>query len=341
MSRPQYIAEISGNHGGDIKKAKALISIAAECGADWVKLQTFEPEQMCINPFITVPDGEWKGQPMQELYRKTHTPKAWHAELFAKAKACGIGIFSTPFHPDDVAFLETLNCPMYKVASFEANDHRLIRAIAETGKPIIISTGIVTPDEVEDTLMAYYDSFPGHPDDADITLLICASKYPAEPKDYNLSRIQSWREYFRSYSVNIGLSDHTLGSVIAAGATALGATMIEKHLCWVREFDTPTEDAKFSATPEQFHDMVETCNEIAAACNPRIMSAHDVPNRKLRRGLYFAKDVPEGAVITPDCLTTSRPCLGLGAERCDEVAGMLAERHIASGEPVLFDMLKR
>lgn len=255
---PFIVAELSANHLGSLSRARALVDCAAAAGADAIKLQTFTPEQM-VDPGSTMTSGPWAERDLLDLYREAHTPRQWHAELFDQARALGMVAFSSAFHPDDVDFLETLGCPIYKIASFELTDRNLITRAARTGKPLIMSTGMAALEEIGAAVDAAFGC-------QDLTLLRCTSAYPAPAADANLlaGRALSGYTFGRiAYGTSWGLSDHTLGSSVAIAATALGATVIEKHLTLARADGGP--DAGFSLEPREFAQMVKACREAKAA----------------------------------------------------------------------------
>jgi len=249
----RIVAELSANHLGSLDRALSIVQAAARAGADAVKLQTFTPEQMAA-PGARIPSGPWFGREAIELYREAHTPREWHASLFALAHDLGIEAFSSVFHPDDVDFLETLGCPRYKIASFELTDHALIRYAARTVKPIIISTGMATEDEIARAAWAADDS-------PHLTLLKCTSAYPAPASEANLLTMQRLTVFPRCRAY--GLSDHTMGIGVAVAAAALGATMIEKHLTLARS--DGGLDAAFSMEPAEFAQMVTECRRAVEA----------------------------------------------------------------------------
>lgn len=253
-SSPFIVAEISGNHLGSEDRTIQLIDVAASCDADAVKFQCFTPEQMA-DPGVIIESGPWAGKELLTLYRETHTPREWFPLLFAHARASRILPFASVFHPDDVDFLETLGCEMYKISSFEILDLPLIRHAARTGKPLVISTGMASFDEIYEASLIASGSGAGG-----VTLLKCTSAYPADSSDANLATM---KELMRLGWERIGLSDHTLGLAVPVAATALGATMIEKHLCLSRADGGP--DAAFSSEPAEFAAMVVACREAAAA----------------------------------------------------------------------------
>lgn len=252
---PFIVAEIGANHLGLYGKALSLIDAAAKAGADAVKLQTFTPEQMAA-PGKVIDEGPWAGRELLQLYRETHTPRQWHEALFRHAKAQSLIAFASVFHPDDVDFLETLDCPMYKISSFEILDTTLIRRAARTGKHLVLSTGMATPGEI--ALAVHAAKQAGC---RDLTVLKCTSAYPADCSEANLGAMAEIRKMLAVH--HVGLSDHTPGSAVAVAATALGATMIEKHLTLSRSDGGP--DAAFSMEPDEFAAMVADCRRAALA----------------------------------------------------------------------------
>lgn len=254
MNKPFIVAEMSANHQGDLARAHRIIDAAAGAGADAIKFQTFTPEQM-VDPDKMIETGPWAGWKAIDLYRKAHTPRKWHRELFDHARDVGLTPFSSVFHPDDVDFLETLDCPIYKIASFELNDHTLIKRAGATGRHVIISTGMATREEIGRAAIAAYNGGCEH-----LTVLKCTSAYPADASEANLATLEDLWQCVRS---NIGISDHTLGIGVAVAAVALGATVIEKHLTLHRLDGGP--DAAFSMDPAQFAHLVTECRRAAAA----------------------------------------------------------------------------
>lgn len=250
----RIVAEIGANHNGSLERALALVWAAADAGADAVKFQTFSPEQM-VAPGVVIEKGPWKGRNAIDLYRETHTPREWHKLLFESAHSAGLEAFSSVFHPDDVDFLETLGCPMYKIASFELTDLNLIRHAASTGKPIVLSTGMATSEEIYNGADAAYLAGA-----RDTTLLKCTSAYPADASEANLATMS---EMALEFGCKIGLSDHTQGIGVAVAAVALGATMIEKHLTLKRSDGGP--DSAFSMEPDEFAQLVTECRRAEQA----------------------------------------------------------------------------
>lgn len=254
MNRPYLVAEISGNHNGSIDRAMMLIAAAKQAGADAVKFQLYDPKHMAPSG-LTIESGIWAGRNAQELYREAQTPHEWFPSLIRSATINRLDWFSSVFDVHGLAILEELGCPRYKISSFEIVDLKLIKAVAATDKPMVISMGMATLDETLDALRAADPYRRGN-----LTLLKCTSAYPAMPEDANLATIQWWKD--RTH-YEIGLSDHTLGIGVAVAATALGASMIEKHLTLKRSDGGP--DAAFSMEPEEFAQMVTECRRAAAA----------------------------------------------------------------------------
>ena len=255
INRPFIVAEVSANHLGQLSRALDLVDAAASAGADAVKLQTFTPEQMA-EPGVIIEAGPWAGRSLLDLYREAHTPREWHAPIFHHARRLGLVVFSSAFHPDDVDFLEGLDCPIYKIASFEITDRNLIRYAARTNKPIIISTGMATREEI-----AFACDLARGAGCMDLTLLKCTSAYPADASDANLAAMAYMGDAFRAHA--FGLSDHTPGIGVSVAATALGASVIEKHITLSRADGGP--DAAFSMEPEEFRQLVVECRRAAAA----------------------------------------------------------------------------
>ena len=248
----RVVAELSANHNGDLARAISIVDAAARAGAWGVKFQTFTPEQM-VSPDLIIETGPWAGRRALDLYREAHTPREWHKRLFERARELGMTPFSSVFHPDDVAFLETLDCPIYKVSSFELTDHKLLAAAGDTGKPVVISTGMATWEEIK-----YAAAMIGA---EDLTILKCTSAYPADASDANLLAM-AYLDHMPGCTA-FGLSDHTPGIGVAVAAVALGASMIEKHLTLRRSDGGP--DAAFSMEPEEFAQLVTECRRAAAA----------------------------------------------------------------------------
>ena len=274
MSAPVLVAEIGGNHLGNLTRALALIDRAWSAGADAIKFQCFRADQM-VNPDLVVHGGPWDGRRAIDLYRQTETPRAWFPQLFERVRSYGILPFASVFHPDDVDFLQGLDCPMYKIASFELTDLELIRYAASKGRPLVMSTGMASPDEIDCA------SFASRPLPLDkVTLLHCVSGYPSKPEEANLATLAWLRE---NMQCKVGLSDHTLGIGVAVAAAALGAEMIEKHL--IMDRGDGGLDAEFSMEPDEFKHMAIECRRAAAAIGKATFGPRktEQPHLALRR----------------------------------------------------------
>lgn len=261
MTRPVIVAEIGGSHNGSLDRARQLVIAAAQAGASAVKFQCFTPEQMCA-PDKVLEDGPWKGRNLLDLYRQTHTPREWFPLLFKVARNLGITPFASVFHQDDVDFLQTLDCPIFKISSFELTDLDLIRHASRTAKPIVLSIGMASWVEICCAMSAVYPySETGVVCASEATLLQCTSAYPADASDANLATMVDLAG--KAGGWNIGLSDHTPGIGVSVAAVVLGASMIEKHLTLRRSDGGP--DAAFSMEPEEFAQLVVECNRAAVS----------------------------------------------------------------------------
>lgn len=331
---PYIIAEISGNHNGDIARAKQLISMAKRCGADAVKLQTYTADTMTIDhngPGFTIKGGLWDGRQLYELYGEAQTPWAWHGELFDHAKTEGIACFSTPFDFSAVDFLETLNTPAYKIASFEMIDLPLIRYVAKLGKPMIISTGLANLGEISEAVAAAKGA-----GNRDLCLLHCVSSYPAAAEDYNLATIA---HLGAAFGVQPGLSDHTLGTAVPVAATVLGATLIEKHVTLARADGGP--DAAFSLEPDELKRLVDDTRTAWAAKGHITydQQAGEKGNDQFRRSLYAVADIKAGEKLTASNIRSIRPGFGLPPKLYDQVLTMTARADIPRGTPLDWTLL--
>ena len=328
-ANPTIIAEISCNHLGSLDRALELILMARYVGADAVKLQCWSQSQMVADPTYKIEAGTWAGRNLYDLYQEAWTPWEWFPTLFDYARSIGIECFSSVFDVSALAYLEFLRCPRYKIASFEIVDLPLIRAVVRTGKPIIISTGMASREEIGS---AWDEATQA---DNDVTILKCTSAYPASAASANLATM----ERFQSHRVKCGVSDHTLGLVVPIAATALGATMIEKHLTLKRADGGP--DAAFSSEPEEFRAMVHTCREAAHArgivrYGP---TEEEESSLQFRRSLYWAQDVVEGELIKRKHFQSSRPALGLPPVAADRLVGSPAKLAAKRGQPVTMEWL--
>jgi N-acetylneuraminate synthase len=336
--QPVYvIAELSANHGQDYAQAVALVRAAHAAGADAVKLQTYTPDTMtlpCDRPEFRIGGGTlWDGKSLYDLYGEARTPWEWQPRLKAVADDLGIHLFSTAFDPSAVAFLERMGVPAHKVASFELVDLPLIRAMARTGKPLILSTGMATREEVAEAVGA-----AGAAGATQLALLKCTSAYPAPAEEMNLRTIPHLAETF---GVPVGLSDHTLGIAVPVAAVALGACIVEKHLTLSRS--VPGPDSAFSLEPEEFRAMVEAVRVTERALGEVRFGgcAQEARSRAFRRSLFVVRDVRRGEVFTEESVRSIRPAHGLPPKALPEVLGARAARDLARGTPLTWDGVER
>ncbi len=328
---PLYIvAEISANHRSDFDRTQELVLAAKKAGADAVKVQTYTPDTITLPskeaPFRISGGTAWDGRTLYELYAEASMPWAWQPKLKALADSLGMHFFSSAFDVTSVEFLETMNVPAYKVASFELVDLPLIQAVARTGKPIILSTGMATLDEIDEAVRTAQNAGASN-----VALLHCNSGYPAEPSEMNLRAITVLRERF---ACPIGLSDHTVDSTAALAAVALGACVIEKHLTLGHDDGGP--DAGFSISADDFAALVHTARAAQAALGePRFgPTPGEIPNLRFRRSLFVVQDVKKGELFTARNVRSIRPADGLHPRHLSEVLGRKAARDIPSGTPL-------
>ncbi|MEG5015062.1 MULTISPECIES: pseudaminic acid synthase [unclassified Microcoleus] len=334
---PFIIAEMSGNHNQSLERALEIVEAAARTGAHGLKLQTYTADTMTLDIkegefLIDDPNSLWYGYSLYELYQQAHTPWEWHEPILKRCKKLGIIGFSTPFDATAVDFLESLEVPCYKIASFENTDLPLIRQVASTGKPMIISTGMATVAELDETVRTARDAGC-----EDIILLKCTSTYPATPENSNLLTIPHLRELF---GVQVGLSDHTMGIGAPVASVALGATVIEKHFT-LRRADGGV-DAAFSMEPEEMAQLVvesERAWQALGQVQYRPINAEKA-SLVFRRSLYVAKDMKAGEVFTPENLKAVRPGLGLPPKYYDVLLGQRVGRAVKAGTPASWELLK-
>jgi N-acetylneuraminate synthase len=333
--RPFVIAEMSGNHNQSIDRALAIVDAAAESGADAIKLQTYTADTMTLDVnsaefTIEQEDSLWKGRTLHDLYAEAHTPWDWHSPIFARAKQKGLLAFSSPFDESAVDFLESLDTPAYKIASFEMTHLPLIRKVAATGKPMIISTGMATLGEIDQAVATARDAGA-----SEIVLLKCTSTYPATPKSTNLATIPHLRD---AMGIQVGLSDHTMGVGVSVAAVALGATVIEKHFTLDRS--DGGVDSTFSLEPAELTQLVieteRAWQAMGEVCyGPTDGQAEAV---KYRRSIYIAEDLVRGQRIDTRHVKVIRPGRGLAPEYLEQVVGRMAGRDLRRGEPVQWNM---
>ncbi len=330
-----FIAEVSANHLGSLERAREIVKAAAEAGANAVKFQTYTADTMTLNiKKFSVGDNHdlWGGRNLYGLYEEAQTPWDWHQELFELSRNLGLIPFISPFDLSALSFLESLDSPMYKIASLETGDHQLIRAVAETGKPLIISTGATEWDEITELVNVVHST-----GNKDLTLLVCTSSYPSEPKDSHLRRIALIKNAF---DCKVGLSDHTLGIGVGIAAIALAATAIEKHLT-IRRSDGGADSA-FSMEPHEFSNLVregKIAFESLGNENWKIQDSEE-ESRRLRRSLYIVKDVKRGELVTIDNLRAIRPGGGAPPKLLDQFLGMKFSTDCSIGTPMSFDLVQ-
>lgn len=324
---PYVIAELSANHMGDLNRALKMVKAAADAGADAVKLQTYEPDKITMksdNPDFQIEDGLWAGQSYHDLYTEAMTPKEWHKPLFDYAAELGVTMFSSPFDLEAVDFLETLQAPAYKIASFELVDIPLIRKAAGTGKPLIMSTGLANREEIDDAMQAAESAGA-----RDVILLHCISAYPTPPEAANLRTIQ---DLANAYKVPVGLSDHTLTESVPVAATALGAQVIEKHFTLSRS--DGGADAAFSLEPAEFKRMTDAVKIAHAALGQPTYGPIEQEEGSLRsrRSLYFAKDLPAGHILAASDIACVRPGFGLKPKYLPDLIGKKLVENVKPGQ---------
>ena len=333
QGHPTYIiAEMSGNHNQSYEKATEIVRAAKEAGADAIKLQTYTADTITIDTdnqyFRIKEENTWGGQTLYELYQKAYTPWEWQPMLKEEAEKIGLTLFSTPFDTTAVDFLDSMNVPAYKIASFEITDIPLIKYIAKRNKPIIISTGMATLEEIKEAVR--------EAGCRELALLKCTSAYPAPAEDINLKTIPHLAQTF---GVPIGLSDHTLGITAPVAAVALGASIVEKHFTLSRL--TPGPDSAFSLEPEEFHNMVTAIRETEKALGGVHYepTARESENRNFRRSLFIVKDVKAGDLVTPDNVRSIRPGNGLHPKHLEEVMGCIFTKDASKGTPLKWDLI--
>jgi pseudaminic acid synthase len=334
---PTYVvAEMSGNHHQSFDKAVEIIHAIKASGADAVKIQTYTADTITLDcdtdDFRIPPDNTWSGQKLHALYAEAHTPWEWQPRLKSVANELGLDLFSSPFDPTAVDFLESMGVPAYKVASFEVVDIPLIERIAKTGKPIIMSTGMATFDEIVDAVTAARAA-GAH----EIALLKCTSAYPAPPEEMNLDVMP---RLAREFGVPVGLSDHTLAPAVAVAAVAMGACIVEKHFIMARAEGGP--DAQFSLEPHEFREMVAAIRTVerARGTGEIGLTPGESKNRFFRRSLYVTTDVRAGEMFTEKNVRSIRPAYGLAPKHYREVLGRRATQDIARGTPLAWTLIE-
>jgi pseudaminic acid synthase len=335
-NRPFIIAEMSGNHNHSLERALAIVEAAANTGVSALKLQTYTADTMTLDIdtnefFIDDPQNLWKGNSLYKLYKQAYTPWEWHKPIFERCRELGIIPFSTPFDETAVDFLEKLNVPMYKIASFENNDIPLIKKVASTGKPMIISTGMASVAEIDETVQAAREAGCDN-----LVLLKCTSTYPASPENTNILTIPHMRELF---NCQVGLSDHTMGIGAAVASVALGASVIEKHFTLSRA--DGGVDSAFSMEPSEMKSLVIEAERAWQSLGKVTYGPTDNEKASLkhRRSLYITKDMKAGDILTGENLRAIRPGCGLSPKYYDVLLGKQVNQNVKKGTPVSWDLI--
>lgn len=327
-NKPFIIAEMSGNHNQSLERALAIVDAAAETGADAVKLQTYTADTMTLPGVYTIDDPKslWYGRDLYDLYQEAHTPWEWHEAIYNRAKEKEIICFSTPFDETAVDFLEELNNPIYKIASFEVNHIPLLKKVAQTGKPVIMSTGASTLGEIEEAVQTLKGNGC-----TNLTLLKCTSIYPASPENTNLLTIPHLSQLF---DCNVGLSDHTPGIGVSIASVALGAQVIEKHFCLRRA--EGGVDSAFSMEPHEMKMLVEEANRAYLALGKVSYGILDAEkgSRSFKRSIYVSRDIKAGEIITKENIKVIRPSLGLHPRYYEKFLGDKIKKNYKKGEPL-------
>lgn len=329
------IAEVSANHGGDLARARQIVDLAADAGADAVKFQLYTADSLTLDldqPAFRVGEGSpWQGERLYDLYSRAATPVEWLPELLGRARERGVASFASVFDEAGISLLEELEVPAFKIASFEAVDLELIAACARTGKPLIISTGLCTREEIAEAVATFREA-----GGRDLCLLHCNSAYPADPAEANLATIP---DIATTFDVPVGYSDHTFDAAQAAAAVALGACVVEKHLIDARE--PPTPDSQFSSLPAQFRALVEACGAAFVARGQIAYGPTSGEHGSLvfRRSLFVSHRVEAGERFTRDNVRSVRPGAGLAPKHLPDVLGRVAKEDIAAGTPLSWDLV--
>jgi pseudaminic acid synthase len=328
---PFIIAEMSGNHNQSLQRALDIVKAAAATGVNALKLQTYTADTITMKGAHTIADENslWRGKELYQLYQEAYTPWDWHKPIFDLANELGMVAFSSPFDETAVDFLESLNVPLYKIASFENTHHPLLRKVAATGKPIIMSTGVATLEEIEESVQVLREAGCN-----DITLLKCTSTYPATPENTNLITIPFLKNRF---DCRIGLSDHTMGIGVSVASVGLGAAVIEKHFT-LRRADGGVDSA-FSMEPDEMAMLVKECQNARLALGhiQLEVQSNEEKNRLFKRSIYVSKPIAKGEIFTTENLKIIRPALGLPPREWNHVLGKKASSDLIAGHPLAQD----
>ncbi len=331
--RPFIIAEMSGNHNQSLERALLIVDAAADCGAHAIKLQTYTADTITVKGGFTITDEKslWKGKELYDLYKEAYTPWEWHKAIFERAKERGLIAFSSPFDETAVDFLETLNVPLYKIASFENTDHTLLKKVAKTGKPIIMSTGVSTLADIDESVRLLRENGC-----KELVLLKCTSTYPATPENTNLEAIPLLKKLF---NCEVGLSDHTMGIGASIAAVALGASVIEKHFTLSRA--DGGVDSAFSLEPDELKSLVEETERAFLSLGKTFLGVQEAEKEslKFKRSLYVVEDMKEGDLFTNENLKSKRPSFGLHTRNFELILGKKSSQDIKSGTALTWDLI--
>ena len=333
LNSPYVIAEMSGNHNQSLERALSIVDAAAQCGAHALKLQTYTADTITMRGAYTIEDKNslWAGSELYELYQQAYTPWEWHKPIFDRARSFGMDAFSSPFDETAVDFLETLDVPLYKIASFENTHHPLLRKVARTGKPVIMSTGVASFDDITESVEVLKTAGC-----KEIILLKCTSTYPATPENTNLLTIPHMRD---QWQCEIGLSDHTMGIGVALAAVGLGVRVIEKHFTLNRA--DGGVDSAFSMEPHEMKALVDESFKAYQALGRIQTDVQKVEEKSLlyKRSIYAGKDIEAGEILSDSNLKIIRPALGLAPKHWENVQGKKAKSAIKAGQPLSWDMI--
>jgi pseudaminic acid synthase len=331
--KPFLIAEMSGNHNQSLERALAIVDAAAAAGADAIKLQTYTADTITVKGAYTINDKDslWKGKELYDLYKEAYTPWEWHKPIFDHAAKRGLIAFSSPFDETAVDFLESLNVPLYKIASFENTDWTLLRRVAKTGKPVIMSTGVATIADMDESVRILRENGCN-----DIVLLKCTSNYPSTPENTNLVTIPVIKSMFNCH---VGLSDHTMGIGAAIASVALGACVVEKHFT-LRRADGGVDSA-FSLEPEEFKFLSVETERAFLSLGKIQLGIQEAEKKSLtfKRSLYAVEQIKKGEFFTTKNVASKRPALGLHTKFIDLIIGKKASKDIAEGTPIQWDLI--
>jgi pseudaminic acid synthase len=331
---PFIIAEMSGNHNQSIERAFKIVDEAAKAGAHAIKLQTYTADTITVKGALQIQDegSLWKGRELYDLYSEAYTPWEWHKPIFDYAMSLGLIAFSSPFDITAVDFLESLDVPAYKIASFENTDHILLKKVAQTGKPVIMSIGVSTISDIDESVQVLRENGC-----QDLIILKCTSTYPSTPENTNLRAIPLLRQI---YNTQVGLSDHTMGIGAAVASVTFGTTVIEKHFTLSRA--EGGVDSAFSLEPHELESLVTETKRAFLSLGKPFLGIQEVENKsiKFKRSLFVVQDIKAGEIFTTDNVQSKRPAFGLHSRYYDVILGQKAKQDISSGTPLIWNMIE-